>query len=224
MNKNLITLNPIKSTKELSNNIWYQCNYCGDTVEPTIFSHLNEILSGDGLYHCNFCLRNNLSNKNKNIFVLSFRGIIGYYYTKYYLPKAQSKHKMYFSEIQNYINSHEETGLLNPLFIYNRHNMLWFIDFSRIGKEKNKIQLEDILKNIINILTCFNLHQIQGFQQDKLYLKYEEAISKFYKERYRPEDKKFCIPSLIGCGSYEESSNKSEMEAAKNFNIRNLII
>ena len=152
--------------------------------------------------------------------MLSFRSIIGFYYYHLYL----SNEKLYHSQIEDFINSHEATGLQNPLFQYDPDTFMWFIDFSRVGKGKKKISLREIKKTIINILICFNLPEnIEHIKPSKLFDKYEEAILKFHQERYRPENKKILIPTLVNCGGICDNRT-IEQESLKSFIRNNFLV
>jgi hypothetical protein len=103
--------------------------------------------------------------------MLSLRSLIGYYYIQYY----QSK-KMYLSELEDYIATHQRIGLLNPVFDYDPETFVWFIDFSRIGSSKRKIKVEEVLKTVVNMLACFNLPQnVPGVRISKFFLKVKET-------------------------------------------------
>jgi len=184
---------------ELSDKIYYECMFCGKRVGlyPNQ-RRLCETLSGHNFY-CIFCLRNNFNtNNNRNILILSFRAIVGYYYYTFYL----NSRKMYYSQIEDYINIHIKTGLENPVFYYDNETMLWFIDFSKVGRGNKKIKICEIFKTITNIITCFNLDTNLGNNKScVLYDKYKEAIEKFYTSRWRPDGKRMLLPTLQGCES-----------------------
>ena len=195
-----VKLVPVKKNpddKELADKIYYECMFCGKKVGLYPYQRgLCEKLSGPDFY-CSFCLRNNFHTKNKhNILILSFRAVIGYYYTTFYV----NARKMYYSEIEDYINCHVKVGLENPVFSYDPETMLWFVDFSKIGKGNKKITINDVLKTIVNILACFNLNDNLGNNKSSVFFeKYKESIEKFYASRWRPEGKKALIPTLQGC-------------------------
>lgn len=186
---------------ELSDKIFRKCEFCEKFCE--IFSSqsfLLQKLAEPEHFYCSFCLRHNFHTKiNKNILILSFRSIFGYFYYQNYL-NPQEKNKFWLSEIEDFILSHEDAGLINPLFSYDPETMLWFIDFSRVGDSKKKIPIEEILKTIISILVSFNLsHTIIGVNMSLFYQKYKDAIELFYNKRKRPEGKRLLIPTLSGC-------------------------
>jgi hypothetical protein len=221
-----ITLQPIKESLngELSKDFYYECAFCQKTVKPAGgFHSVCEILTGD-YFHCPFCIRHDYHTKNnKHILILSFRAIIGYYYYNFYLASYETK--MWLSEIKEMIESHIQTGLLNPLFTYDPETFMWFIDFSKVGKGKKKISVEEILKTISNILVCFNLCKTESnFKPHTFYQKYEDAIRKWYTSRTRPEGKRFLIPTFLNCGIFMPQNANFTVEDTKDFMLRDLLM
>jgi hypothetical protein len=211
-----VVLSPKKVDKgELSEKIYYECFFCGKRSGLyTAERRLCEKLSGDKFY-CSFCLRHNLHQKsNRNVLVLSLRSIFAYYYYEKYLYTANRE--LWISEIMDYIDAHESVGLKNPVFVYDTDSFLWFIDFSKVGKSGKKIRVNEVLKTIINMLVCLNLeHHIPSVKTGKLYHKIYDAIMKFYRNRYRPEDKRMLIPTLKDCGAWE--SKKFSFDWSRDF-------
>ena len=201
-----VVLSPKKvdAQGELADKIYYECGFCGK--RSGLYAHerrLCEKLSGEKGFYCSFCLRHNFHTKlNRNILVMSFRSIVAYYYYEKYL--FNGNREIWISEIEDYLAAHAEVGSRNPVFSYDPESFLWFIDFNKVGRGKRKIRMIEVLKTIINMLVCFNLHQhIPNVKQGNLYQKFAEAIMKFYKNRYRPDDKRMLIPTLKECGVYE---------------------
>lgn len=126
---------------------------------------------------------------------------------------------MWFSEIEDCVESHVQAGLQNPLFVYDPETMLWFVDFSRVGNSKRKIPLDEILKTVINILACFNLHRI-GPDVDMVgfFGNYKTAIETFYQKRYRPENRRMLIPTLTGSAGI--AAKELSAEKQRNFILR----
>ena len=179
---------------ELAQKVYCECDFCEKRVLFDISERkVCENLSGDRFY-CTFCIRHRFNTKNnRDVLMLSFRAIISAYYHYFY----RSKRKMYKSEIKDFIQSHIQTGLSNPLFIYDQETMVWHIDFSRVGKQKKKVKIDNILQTITNILVCFNLPLcFKNCDTGKLYKKYEEAIMRFYASRWRPDGRRLLNPSL----------------------------
>jgi hypothetical protein len=202
---------------ELSEDFFQKCSFCEKTVELVPFNRkIIEKFNDTKNFYCPFCIRNNFYTKNRyNVLCFSFRGIIGYFY--YFL---YHNNKIWFSEIEDYIDSHVQTGLLNPLFVYDQENLIWFVDFSKIGKTKRKVLLEEVNKTIINILVCFNLHDnIPLINMVILYNKFQLAFLNFYEKRKRPEKKRILIPTLSGC----IEGKKEFFEKCRNFTKKDMI-
>ena len=200
---------------ELSETLYAECAFCGKSVATKVREmHIHERLAQD--FYCSFCLRHRFFSRNSNhVLIMTFRGIIGYYYYGFYHHQI-TNHAMYYSEILEYIKTHAATGLLNPVFSYDPDAYLWFIDFSRIGKGRGKEPYEEVLKTISDILICFNLpHHISSIKMCEVYKKWQEAIDKFYRNRCRPTNKKVLMPTLAGCGVYEQQG--FQIDTTRNF-------
>jgi len=192
---------PSRLDGELGDNITYECSFCGKSV--TIHHDMRracERMSGTQHFYCPFCIRHGLHTRNsRNFLALSFKGITNYCFDKY---QNWGQKTEYFDAIWESIDTHIRVGLQNPAFIYDRDTMMWYIDFSKVGKGKKKVKIKDVLKTVINMLLCFNLDEhVITVRMSKLYQKYEEAIYKFYRNRYRPLDKPKLIPTMTGCGA-----------------------
>ena len=184
-------------------NVSRKCNFCEkETIAQPEIQRLTEKLCHPNKFYCSFCLRNNLNTKdNKHILMLTFRAIFGYFYYEFY-QQPKTVPAMYLSEIQDYIDSHRDVGMHNPLFNYDPESYVWFIDFRRVGTSKKKISIEDVKQTVVNILASFNLAStVPGITMNKLYQKYQEAIDDFYTKRYRPEGKALLCPTLKNCGN-----------------------
>ena len=184
---------------ELADKIYQTCHLCDRQVGLyTPARHMAERLTGDGeLFHCPFCLRNRFNTKaGKDLLILSFKGIIGFYYEVLYRNKGD----LSYSQIIDYIQSHREAGLENPVFYYDDQSYNWFIDFSRVGRGKRKVRLGEVLQTVISILSSFNMAQVvPGANLSKMFEKYQDSITKFCSHRYRPEGRRLLIPTLSGC-------------------------
>lgn len=193
---------------ELAEIVHSECAYCGKRMElHAEVAKLHERLN-EREFYCDFCLRHKFYTKHsRHVLMLTFRAIIAYYYYAYYRAHFGSR-RMYWSEIQEYVQTHMRVGLQNPVFFYDPDTYVWFVDFSRVGKGKGKVRLEDVLKTICNILICFNIPlHMNNVRMFEIYDKYREAIDKFYSQRNRPTGKKLLVPTLSGCGVYENHQN-----------------
>jgi hypothetical protein len=185
------------------------CNFCGkETIVNQATRRFTDKLSGPERFYCTFCLRHRLNQRDaRHTLMLSFRGIIGYYYYAFY---AQTKQvHMCVSEIVDYVNLHVQAGQQNPLFIYDPETFLWFVDFTRVGKSKRKLPIQDVLATVGEILLAFNLHDcVKDIKPHKMYLKYEEAIIKFYHQRHRPAGARVLSPTLFKTGASEYAAER----------------
>jgi len=185
---------------ELAENVRRICDFCG---KDFIGQKVTDRLAGHDGYYCSFCLRHRLHTKNaSNVLGLSFRGVIGYYFSEYY--QQVPKPRMWLAEIRDFIDCHIEVGMTNPLWSYDPETLLWVLDFSRVGVSKRKIRVEEMLKTVINVLACFNLPQeVPGVRLYRFYSKFKDAIMQFHTKRYRPNDRRLLIPTLSGCLNIE---------------------
>jgi len=201
---------PKSSNLESKELIFQICNFCGKQIplHPDILT-INKKLSGRNSLFCSFCLRNQFyTANNKNIFILSFKGIFGYLYFDSYIKNQ----KVWVSEITDYIFIHEQVGLKNPLFFYDVETMYWFIDFAKVGLTKRKLNVNEVLKVIINILTCFNLAEnVRGLSLHDFFSEFKNPILDFYRKRKK--EQRVLMPTFINCIPY----TNFEFEKIKNF-------
>lgn len=186
---------------ELSEVFIRHCCFCGKKCESAQQNGLLlERMSGEDGFYCSFCIRNNYQNKGrKDVLILSFRAIFGFFYYNNYLMGIPNK--MWLFEMQRYIDSHRDAGLQNPLFVYDEHTMLWFVDFSRIGSTGKRQPLDEVYKTVVNILACFNLYEtVPHLSVPSLFKKFKDSIDAFYSRRYRPENRRLLIPTFNKCG------------------------
>ena len=114
-------------------------------------------------------------------------------------------------------------GKRDPFQSFLLNGFLWFIDFSKVGDGKRKIEVVEICKTIVNILSCFNIYNsIPGAQMHKLYDKYNEAVILFMEKRQRPDKKRLLVPTLLGCGGTVETT--FDYSETRNFFPQNLIL
>lgn len=206
---------------ELSEDAFYECNFCNKLVGTSAEARrLCETLSGDEAFYCSFCLRHGFNTRNnKHVLPISFRSIIGYYYYAFYCTEEGMKRRMWLSEIKDYIKCHEQVGLLNPLFSYDPETYMWFVDFAKVGNGRRKVEVNDVLRTVTNVLACFNLyHFVQG-DLNRFYGKYRDAIDRFYQQRFRPEGRPCVVPTLSGI----RPSVKFDLEITRNFLPHKLI-
>lgn len=222
---NKISLAPVgnPASGDLAEKIYYQCAYCEKLVGMNPFTRdICEKLSGGDEFYCSFCIRNGFNTRRtKHILTLSFRAILGYYY--YELFAYSAIRKMWFSEIEDFLRYHIWTGGQNPIFTYDYDTMLWFVDFSKVGRSRRKIKVTEIIKTITNILACFNLRTtVPKCEMHEVYRKYAEAVMKFYTQRYRPEGRPMLIPTLQGCGDIEVNK-RYNIDTTRYFSLPSMV-
>lgn len=210
------------TAEALSDTFYRNCNFCNKIVSVDS-SNLKSCLqlSGDSFF-CPFCIRNNFHHKlSKNILIMSYRGIIGYYYWELY--RFDNISKMWYTDILNLVDQHIFVGLENPVFYYDPSTFLWFLDFNRIGIGKKKAPIVEVKKAAQQILQCFRLNnRINTHAEDKMWDKYDQAIDLYYKQRKRPKDRKMLIPTLAGVASFHRK--ESFWEKTRSFIPGNLKI
>ena len=214
---------PAAPSGELSEKVFRKCSFCEKNCEAiSDQSRLVDRLAGPGNFYCSFCLRHDLHTRgNRDVLIFSFRSIIAYFYLQNYLNVTHGARKLWVSEIEDYIESHRQAGVVNPVFLYDPETMLWFVNFAKVGNSRKKIPLEEVLKTVVSILASFNLSETtQGISTAALYAKYKDAIENFYRKRYRPSDRRMLIPTLTNTGVVEPPN--CSLEKMRNFTIEDL--
>ena len=185
---------------------WGQCNFCGKVCmfHGDLKKCCERVVGPNHLY-CHFCIRNDLYQRYaKNTLILTFRGVIGYYYYCFHACKQPA---MWITDLHDYIELHIRLGVQNPIFRYDPESFLWFIDFSKVGTGRRKMPVEYILQTVVEILAGFNLYEnVRECSPFKMYDKYREAIMDFYHHRKRPPEQKILAPTLVGTGIPHEST------------------
>jgi hypothetical protein len=206
-----------KTDEELSDTICHECQFCGKLVHLDNTSHkMCERFSGDAFF-CPFCIRHGFFAKsNRDVLMLSFRGIIGYYYCAYYCYD----NKIYLSQIRDLIENHSFTGLKNPVFSYDPETFMWFVDFSKVGQGKKKISLENILITIDSILDSLDI-DVHLSDAEIIRNRFMNAVERFYTHRYRPKNQKQLIPSVKGTTN---KLDEVDLNWTKRFTLKNLLI
>ena len=197
-----ITINPVSDgIDDLAegSKSYCRCNFCEklSIVTPYLTQFINKL--SNGVFYCPYCLRNDQWNRcNRNIMVLTFRGIIGYYYYAYHVaPKTAA---ISINELAEHIDLHIRVGLQNPLFRYDPDTYCWFVDFGKVGNKGRRMDVSAVTDTIMEILASFQLYEnVRDCSPRKLYQKYVEAVTMFHAKRERKNGEKVFAPSLFGC-------------------------
>lgn len=203
-----IQLAPVEKTGDILENILAVCNFCEKSSEIPLENYKNCLRLGHNRYYCSFCLKHGFTYKSKkDILLLDFKGIIGFYV--YYLFEEK---KIYFAQILNHIKKHDLIGRKNPVFYYDIETLTWYVDFRKVGNSVHKISITSVNKTISDIIDSFNLNNVTAVGVDKFKEKYFEATNEFYNKRKRPEGKRILSPTLKNCAfraniDWEETKN-----------------
>jgi hypothetical protein len=189
-----------ESFDELCDNahVYRKCNFCEKLISVTNHDQkYSDQLVGKDKFFCHFCIRNGFFTKlNKNVLILTFRGLFSYYYYCYYI--AQKSQPFYYGDITDFVEMQCKTAWQNPLFMYDHESFCWFVDFGKIGT--NKIPVEAVLKTVIQVLASMGLYDhVRECSPYKVYKKYKNAIEAFYTKRIRIGGDKIFNPTLMDC-------------------------
>ena len=143
-----VTITEVQNGDDLSSGtrVFCTCNFCcKTTILSNSIQKINKQIVGKGKIFCTNCLRNEFycPKRSRNTLMLTFRGLIGYYYHCFHL--GTKVNVMQIHEIQSYIDLHVKIGLQNPLFHYDSETYTWFIDFGRVGTEPRRTPVEFVL-------------------------------------------------------------------------------
>lgn len=215
-----VTITPVPGDLTDGVRLSGQCNFCGKvTMFHRSLRKCCERLCGPHKLYCSFCIRNDFYQRySKNIMMITFRGIIGYYYYCFTHGKNWS---MTGHDLQDLINLHVKLGNQNPLFRYDHESFCWFIDFAKVGTGKRKMPVESVLETIVQMLAAFNFYEhAKDVSPAKLYNKYKEAVLDFHHHRRRPANLRLLAPTLYGCGipfDHVNSNRAIPSDLLKNF-------
>ncbi len=212
---------PVESDK-LSEYVAKNCFFCHKLVKasPEAFQSMQK-LTGTKFY-CSFCIRHNFHYRtNCNILLMSYRGIIGYYYLKNYLDKHYNLKRLWWSDIDLFIKQHAEIGMTNPVFTYDPDTFMWFVDFNRIGVAGKKMPYELVEQTTKKMLEAFKVKVVMNpYVETQMLSKYTEAMKLFYEKRQRPPEKRMLIPTLSQQGQTDEGL----LEKTRNFLKKHLVV
>ena len=208
-----IELVEIPTSDEISDIFFRKCSFCTKLyqINPINFKILERVAGNRP--RCPFCLRHNFKLKKKHILVFSLRPIIAHiYYNHYWL----SEKPVEFSKIRRIISEHEAEGLKNPLLSYDPESYLWFADFSKIGDKR--VSVSEIcfsIKSMVDVL------KVETFEPDfnslEFLSKFDQAILKFQKNRFRPKNSRILSPTL-------GLKSKVGLATLKNFTEKEILV
>lgn len=189
---------------ELADTVASQCSFCEKLVTTSTEYFLFYKKFGHDKFFCPFCLRHQFYQKHaKNQLLLSFKGIIGYYYICLYYD--EHRRKLYKNQLADLITNHVKIGLVNPVFAYDPETFLWFVDFNRVGTSKHKVPVEEVHFTVEQIIESFRMKElVPQVDDDKFADKFADAVTQFYETRHRPKDKRILVPTFLNCGVTEQ--------------------
>ena len=215
-----VDINEISQTSKenFGESTYRNCYFCEKPFQidsKDIFSIQN--LSKNKVF-CTFCLRHNFNYRNNcNVLILSYRGIIGYYYLELYKKRKE----IWLNQLKEMIDLHMSVGINNSSFSYDSSTYLWFLDFNKIGKAQKKIDIDHVLATNKKIIQCFNLPKLTTtFSEPDMCDKFEKSIKIFYQQRKRPKDRNILCPTLSGI----INRHSCNFEKTRNFTPKKLAL
>lgn len=217
-----VAVNKIESnaSQELADNFYRACAFCEKLVRVnTLNSQSCANLSGPRFY-CPFCLRNQFNYRtSSNVLIYSFRAVLGYYYRRLYNARPN---RLWFSQLEGYVERHAQIGLQNPALSYDPSTFLWFMDFNRIGKTRRKAPLKEVLSAVSLSFDALDVGaNIKKNAAIEMWDRYQKAMVLFYRNRKRPKDKRMLICTFRGLVPHED---EDFFENTKNFNKAHMVI
>lgn len=204
----------------IGDKLLYRCGFCSKriVVDNTLSYLYTKRFSNEGKVYCNNCIRLRLNTKlEQDTLLFSLRAIPGFYFNNFFMKDAGGK-KVYLSTIKEYMEMEQTVGLTCPVFSYDPETAFWFIDFSRIGRDGQKIRLKEVKKVIIKMICCYNLYyHIQSFKSSDLWDKLNKAIDAYYMNRERPSGIRLLAPTLKGCMPVHASPKDYVYDQDRNF-------
>lgn len=213
LNVNVTTIEN-ETGQELSDTCYRVCAFCDKIVRVHALNFVScEKLSGNKFY-CPFCLRNNFHHRsNRHVLKMSMRGIIGFYYYKFYkeTPKI-----IYLCELNAMIDKHRNYGLQNPTFSYDTSNFMWYVDFNKIGNHSRKAPFTEVKETLTSMLNCFDMKKLIGANKEEdMVARFTKAFELFYEKRQRPQKRKALIPTFNGI--LHTKNNEEFFNCTRNF-------
>lgn len=138
---------------ELTDAFYKTCSRCGKDVliTPETVKHIPKSLI-DGIFYCRFCLTHGFDTKHPLIF--SFKSLICHLHDIY--EAGQSTNVKYHCQLFDFIDAHRDAGIKSFCLSYDDESFNWFMDGSLVGEGNGKIQTNEVLKTVVEIISCFN--------------------------------------------------------------------
>jgi hypothetical protein len=190
-----------------------QCNFCQKVSSNSQMNSIYKNIIGKDKFFCLNCIRNDYYKPEitKDIMILSFRAVFGYFYYCFYLTSTKnSVHyttgTMSLYEFREMAELHQLIGQSNPLFKWDQDSFSWFIDFSKVGE--GKIHVDEVLKTLVQLMLSFKFEEnAPSISLNKFYNKLKEGVLEFAENRnITGNNGRVFSPNLANCGIPEKNS------------------
>lgn len=215
-----ITTIETETGQKLFDTSYRVCAFCDKVVRASSYNFKSCENLAQGKYYCPFCLRNNHHYRSsRHVLGFSFRGIIGFYYYRFY---AINPRQMYLTDLESLIEKNANLGLQSPVLTYDPSIFMWYADFNKIGNHKSKAPYED-LQEIVKMMICnFNLKGYVTLEvENSMLSRFQKAMDLFYQKRQRPNNRRMLIPTLNGL--VHSAKNEEFFDSTRNF-VKNCMI
>ena len=138
---------------ELTDSFYKTCSRCAKDVLVTQHTARQMPKSlVDGRFHCRFCVTHGFDKRQP--FMFSLRSLICHLYESH--EAGQSTHVRYACQVADFIKEHREAGAKSFCLSYDDESFNWFMDCSLVGDGDGRIQTREVLKTVVEIISCFN--------------------------------------------------------------------
>jgi hypothetical protein len=205
---------PFVTKDFLSPNYLTSCGFCQKVVILAEDDILKTQTTLQGTYFCPFCFRHDFHTRPEDILIISYRGVIGYYYWTLYLAALPNTERtLTVARIKAMIDQHIKVGLRNPAFSYSDDTFQWFLDFNKIGK--TKVPIRQVIQTTEEILACFHLKDYLGWTNEEEQIN-DEILGKIekYRRTAKAKRKQFncCIPLVSTPQKWQDTNIEDELQ------------